>query len=1423
MAPGVQLGPYKLLRVLGEGGFASVYLAEQLEPVKRRVALKILKPGMDSRQVLARFEAERQALALLDHPHIAQIYDAGSTKQGHPYFVMEHVKGIPITDHCDRHKLSIEERLRLFLLVCEAIQHAHQKGIIHRDLKPSNVIIQMEGDRAIPKVIDFGIAKATSQPLTERTLFTEQGQLIGTPEYMSPEQAEMTNQEIDTRSDIYSLGVLLYELLTGMLPFDHQTLREAALDQILRIIREQDPPRPSAKLSSLGEEAETVAGQRRTELRTLIKRLNNELEWIPLKAMRKEPAQRYRTAAELADDIMHYLCSEPLVAGPESISYRTKKFVRRNRILVTSVVTVLMVLVLATVVSTRMYFRAEGQREIATDALEKENAALVKAEQAHKAAEDERDRAQEETEARRQAHYFTHISAAQNAIRSKDCATALEHLLLCPKDLRHWEWYHLWLLSDQSISTLRPHHDLPVWSIAMSPDGRRLASTSGFGPVKILDTATGNLHMTLPADPNLGIGDLTYSCCGKYVAAYGFTEVVVQPAGTSSGYRTESPRVVVWDAITGAVVSTMGPIRAGGPASSLAVAFSPDSTRIAVMPKWSSIEIRDIASATVMMTLAIDDIKREDRADPRATDDGERRMTSMAFSSDGERIAAVSEHGVAFVWDANNGERISRTEFHESSLRNRKSSASSLGYLRSIWRALPAIATGISPDCRQVVSGNNEGILRIWDITTGQEIRSIRGHEGEIFSVAFAPDANTVVSAGEDQVIKMWNATSGALIKEFLGHTSIVTSVQFSNDGKYLASAGRDNAIRLWDPTNERRQLTLRINAGPVTWVGFSVDGNMVYSDSLGGALKLWDAESGIETAAFDPISPPPGIVSLSPDRTQIASGGRHEYLTLSDLRTGVKFLSVRLREDEIQLNQEERYKIQSLKTSSARKQRQQELMDRLRMRSRLPRPGIVLPGRRSSNSDSPPSTLRSSSKSSSSVPISGKTDPTWVKGITALTFSPDGMKIVCGTTRGTVQVYDILEKKVVAALSAHSGFVSSVTLSPNAKQIVSAGEDGAIKLWDLSSSEVKALTGHGGKIWSVAFNHNGTRIVSASMDRTIKIWDVDSDVELKTLYGHQGQVFQAYFSPDGDRIVSGCEDGTVRLWDVGSGAEIMTFHELEKPVYWVAFSPGGKRIAAACADETVRVWNAASSEEVASRMPKTASSSAGRLVGQWKMDETEGRIVSDFSGEGLDGHLVGDASWQSGYSGSAIKFDGDGDFVEFANYPVFSRRGAITVAVWVRVTLSDKSTKSLLTILAKGSTAWRLQWDREANNIALHINANSSIDPPPSRESWDSWKSGWFTDQNAGINDNRWHHIAGVYDGLRVYVYIDGKLHGVRPVLIGEERSVNSEPFCIGACSDNRETDWEGLIDDVRIYDYALSEQDVRSLYEDDESDDTR
>ncbi len=330
--PGSVIGPYKLLQQIGEGGFGTVFMAEQEHPIRRRVALKILKPGMDTRQVIARFEAERQALALMDHPNIARVLDAGSTAAGRPYFAMELVKGIPIQQYCDTQRLSTRERLELFVDVCRAVQHAHQKGIIHRDLKPSNILVGLHDGKAVPKVIDFGIAKALERKLTDKTLFTEFRQMIGTPAYMSPEQTEISGLDVDTRSDIYSLGVLLYELLTGALPFDLERLQQAGYGEILRIIREEEPAKPSTKVSTLAGSSSAAAARRRTEPGKLGALLRGELDWIVMKTLEKERARRYETADALAADVQRYLDDEPVLAGAPSRVYCARKFVRRHRV-----------------------------------------------------------------------------------------------------------------------------------------------------------------------------------------------------------------------------------------------------------------------------------------------------------------------------------------------------------------------------------------------------------------------------------------------------------------------------------------------------------------------------------------------------------------------------------------------------------------------------------------------------------------------------------------------------------------------------------------------------------------------------------------------------------------------------------------------------------------------------------------------------------------------------------------------------------------------------------------------------------------------------------------------------------------------------------------------------------------------------------
>jgi serine/threonine protein kinase len=395
-APGALIGSYKLLEQIGEGGMGTVWMAQQTEPVRRLVALKVIKPGMDSLQVIARFEAERQALALMEHPNIARVLDAGTTASGRPYFVMELVKGVPLTKYCDENRLTPKQRLELFVPVCQAVQHAHQKGIIHRDIKPSNVLVALYDGRPVPKVIDFGIAKATGQQLTEKTLVTGFGAIVGTLEYMSPEQAELNQLDIDTRSDVYSLGVLLYELLTGSTPLEKKRLKQAAMLEVLRLIREEEPPRPSTRLSTT-DELPSVAANRGLEPKKLSGLVRGELDWIVMKALEKDRNRRYETANGFAMDVQRYLADEPVLACPPSAGYRLRKFVRRNRLQVIAVSVVLLALVAGVIGTTLGLVQAKRSAEAERKAKLDADAKRLAAEAAEAKEAEQRKKAEAET------------------------------------------------------------------------------------------------------------------------------------------------------------------------------------------------------------------------------------------------------------------------------------------------------------------------------------------------------------------------------------------------------------------------------------------------------------------------------------------------------------------------------------------------------------------------------------------------------------------------------------------------------------------------------------------------------------------------------------------------------------------------------------------------------------------------------------------------------------------------------------------------------------------------------------------------------------------------------------------------------------------------------------------------------------------
>jgi serine/threonine protein kinase/WD40 repeat protein len=753
---------YKLLQNIGEGGCGVVYMAEQQEPVVRRVALKIIKLGMDTKQVIARFEAERQALAMMDHPNIAKVLDAGSTENGRPYFVMELVRGVPITEFCDQQNLDTKERLKLFMDVCSAIQHAHQKGVIHRDIKPSNILVTMHDHKAVPKIIDFGIAKATQQRLTDKTLFTQFHQFIGTPAYMSPEQAQMSGLDVDTRTDIYSLGVLLYELLTGRTPLDAKELTKADYDEMRRRIREEEPVYPSTQLSSMNvAELTTTATRRNTEPARLNRMMRGELDWIVMKALEKDRNRRYETAAELALDVQRYLNFEPVKAAAPSSFYRFRKFARRNQAALITAAIILILLSVASVVSTGLAIKATIAQRSADALAKKSQAAQELAELREQDANEQRNLVISGSRALRQNLYASDMYQAQHFLRDGNIAKSRELLLkYLPADqeqepLRGFEWQYLWDRSKGDELFVFEDLERPTGALAFSNDGTLLAAISADGKVCVWNVQTRMrvaLIETKVQMPWVFGLRIQFSKDDRFLYVGGRRNARLSALDTSNWSQVACFK----DASFPLIEQRAGQFAAysDGDFKLFNVAQQREAGATFSSFPLAGKEIRDYAFTADRKMIAVQE--RNDELISIHDVQSGRKMMDWPHSSSKDTGLMSIANGLQYVawmpeiWNRSVAE-VKLRLFQPFEEREIELEHSQPGLL---------IAAEFSPDTQWLVAGGWDYLLHVWEPSSGAKRGSFKGHLDEIFCVAFAPNSQTLASSGKDGRVYLWDLRS---------------------------------------------------------------------------------------------------------------------------------------------------------------------------------------------------------------------------------------------------------------------------------------------------------------------------------------------------------------------------------------------------------------------------------------------------------------------------------------------------------------------------------------------------------------------------------------------------------------------------------------------------------------------------------------
>ncbi len=1073
--PGTRIGPYKLLQPIGEGGMGVVYMAEQEQPVRRRVALKIIKPGMDSRQVIARFEAERQALALMDHQNIARVLDAGTTETGRPYFVMELVHGVPITKYCDDTQFTPRERLELFVPVCRAIQHAHQKGIIHRDIKPSNVLVTMYDGKPVAKVIDFGVAKAIDQRLTERTMFTQYGSIIGTLEYMSPEQAEMSALGVDTRSDVYALGVLLYELLTGTTPLERMSLREAGYAEILRRIKEEEPPRPSTRLSASRAALPSISAQRKTEPEKLTRLMRGELDWIAMKCLEKDRTRRYETAIGLAQDVERYLNDEPVEACPPSASYRLRKFARKHRAPIAVAASFLFLLVAAVIVSAwqaRAARRAEGR---AMAERERALAAELEATSQRDLATDGRRESEASREALRRSLYASDIQLAQAAWKSGSILRMRE-LLDGHKprggedDLRGFEWHYLRRLGS-AFRSFQPMREA-VGGV-LSPDGRRYARAvrvrargAAIGQefqVRLWDTTSGQeLRGFTPFPGEMAviiIGGGTFSRDGKRFA---FQALLRDAAGR------EHRRYTVWEWDSGRVL------------------FAPADPADAIVGGTFDPAGQRLAAAVL-----------------RPGDKGECELK---------------------VWEVEGGKELFTIPL---------TVMSSLAY-RGL--AFNPDGTCIAALAQGAGAGNDkEGTdVRVWDVTSGRE--RLRFPISATNVLAYSPDghrlavgAGWVGSAPAKAPIRIHDAGSGRELLQLTWEDEagdprdlgVVGRIAFSPDGSRLAAAARDGRLWVWDLTavepggHRPPARVLEERRIPLSDVAWGADGGSVSTCDIGGTIQTWELAAREDRL----VQRGPCYESFPPSCSEDASRFCAAFSTPAGIelkvwdRTGkVRFTA---KDEAFEIRPGFVY-VRRLKLSRDG--------DRLAFTSAGPgaiRAWDVATGR---------VLLRRDGKQER-VWFSGAAFAPDGRRLAAISTGP---RDSAGTLTSRVLVWDLESGKEERRLDIPwAGSDSGLAFSPDGTRLAGAvgwptDESPTVKVrvWDAATGAViMAREFPFASRAMPAFSADGSLLAVAVGEwwgsSEVKVLDISSGKELRSFAGHRNQVHGLVFSPDGQRLAS--------------------------------------------------------------------------------------------------------------------------------------------------------------------------------------------------------------------------------------------------------------------------------------------------------------